>query len=236
MNGFSSHNFDSSKTKLSQGNPRMSKKYLFTGFMIIAILVAAVFSARAALNKEVAFSAEGKIKGSPSAPIKISTWSDFQCPSCALEHKTIHQFMEAHPDAVQLKFNHFPLRGHQHSRLAHISAECAYRLGNFWPYHDKLYDNQDKWAPLQDPKDTFIQYAEEIGLPKNDFVACLSDVEAEKAVLLEKIEGAKLQIERTPTLFVNNERLVGGVELEAKLNALLPKEGEKSGGGPAEAK
>lgn len=205
----------------------MNKRYALTGFVIVAILVAAVFTARAAFHKDTEFSPEGKTKGNPAAPIKVSTWSDFQCPSCALAHQTVHKFMEAHPNIVQLKFNHFPLRGHQHSRLAHIAAECAHKLGNFWAFHDKLFDNQATWSVMQDPQETFIRYAEESGLPKNDFVACLSDVETEKVILLEKIEGTKLQIERTPTLFVNNERLVGGTNLEQKLNDLLPKDGEK---------
>ncbi|MBI4430391.1 MAG: thioredoxin domain-containing protein [Candidatus Omnitrophica bacterium] len=206
----------------------MSKKYFFTGFVIVFVLVAAVFSARAAFQKDTSFSPTGKVTGDPSAPIKISTWSDFQCPSCAVAHKTVHHFMETHPGMAQIKFNHFPLKGHQHARMAHISAECAYRLGNFWPYHDKLYDNQEKWSVLQDPTDTFLQYAEEIGFSRSAFQACLADVAAEKAVLLEKMDGTKLQIERTPTIFVNNERLVGGKDLEAKLNSLLPKEEEKS--------
>ena len=213
----------------------MNKKYALTGFLIIAVLVGAVFAAKAVLHKKAVFSPEGKVKGNPSAPIKISTWSDFQCPSCAVAAKTIHQFMEAHPDTVQVRFNHFPLRGHQHSRIAHIAGECAYKLGNFWAFHDKVYDNQSTWVAMQDPTETFIRYGEEIGFPKKDFVACLSDIETEKAVLLEKIEGTKLQVERTPTLFINNERMVGGTELEAKLNSLLPKEegkGEKPVGQP----
>ncbi len=85
---------------------------------------------------------------------------------------------------------------------------------------------------MPDPTETFIRYGEEAGIPKKDFEACLLDTEAEKAVLLEKIEGTKLQIERTPTLFVNDERLVGGTELEAKLNSLLPKEEKKEGEKP----
>lgn len=210
----------------------MNKKYALTGFFLVVVLAASVFVAKKVLHKEAIFSPEGKVKGNASAPIKVSTWSDFQCPSCAMAAKTIHQFMEAHPDAVQVRFNHFPLKGHQHSRISHIAGECAYRLGNFWSFHDKIYDNQSTWSVMPDPTETFIRYAEETGIPKNDFVACLSDTEAEKAVLLEKIEGTKLQIEQTPTLFVNNERLVGGAELEAKLNSLLPKEEKGEGEKP----
>ena len=207
----------------------MNKKYALTGFLLVAVLVTSVFAAKKAFHKEATFSSEGKVKGNPSALIKVSTWSDFRCPSCAMAAKTIHQFMEAHPDTVQVKFNHFPLQGHQHSRISHIAGECAHRLGNFWAFHDKVYDNQSIWSVMQDPTETFIRYAEEAGIPKSDFVACLSDTEAEKAVLLEKIEGTKLQIERTPTIFVNAERLVGGLELEAKLHSLLPKEEKKEG-------
>ncbi len=210
----------------------MNKKYALTGLLLVAVLVASVFTVKKVLHKEVTFSSEGKVKGNPSAPIKVSTWSDFQCPSCAMAAKTTRQFMEAHPDAIQVKFNHFPLKGHQHSRIAHIAGECAYRLGNFWAFHDKVYDNQSTWSVMQDPTETFVRYAEEAGIPKKDFEACLLDIEAEKAVLLEKIEGAKLQIERTPTIFVNGERLVGGAELEAKLNSLLPKEEKKEGEKP----
>lgn len=66
-----------------------------------------------------------RIKGEANAPIKITEFTDFQCPSCAQGSKYLKKFMEGHPKAVHLEMKYYPLNMHRHAFMSARYAECA---------------------------------------------------------------------------------------------------------------
>ncbi len=150
-------------------------------------------------------------KGAATAPIEIVEYSDFQCPACRAAEAPLRGVLRLYGPKVKLVFRDDPLTGlHPRAFDAAVAAECAGRLGKFWPYHDRLYDRQDEWASSKDPKVFFRSYAAALGIKRKAFDACLSGTEAADAVRADMQQAKNRWISGTPTFFINGRRFVGG--------------------------
>lgn len=78
--------------------------------------------------------------GSPTAPVVIVEWGDFQCPFCgAFARDTEPALLTQYVDAgkVRLEWRDFAYLGPES-----VAARAAGRQGKFWAYHDALYAQQ----------------------------------------------------------------------------------------------
>ena len=203
----------------------MNIRYLVTGIVLIAVLVGGIFwlKQRGAVNPQRATIAgiqNTKTKGPQNASIRIVEYSDFQCPACQKSQQTLQQIMERFPGKMSLTFKHFPLAAHQGSPLVHQAAECAHEQKNFWPYHDRLFAQQNQWAFAPNLSEILLIYAKDLGLDLDAFANCLADPKIRNRVLAEKTQGEALQIKSTPTFFINDERAVGLIELQRKMGEI----------------
>jgi protein-disulfide isomerase len=118
------------------------------------------------------------IRGNPDAPVKLVEFSDFECPFCKGFHATVKQLMDEYgkDGRVAWIYRHFPIDSlHSKARKEAQAAECANELGGndaFWAYSDKLFEI----TPSNDRLDLSLlpQIAEEIGLDRAKFEACLA--------------------------------------------------------------
>lgn len=86
--------------------------------------------------------------GSPSAPIKLEVFSDFQCPSCRNFYEATLRPMIADYVAqgkVYLVNHDFPLQMHKYSGDAARWANAAAMIGQFGEVEGTLFDHQDAW-------------------------------------------------------------------------------------------
>lgn len=203
----------------------MRKRFVVTGVVLMSVLVSGVLLAKKSSEPvSAARELQGpKIKGPASAPVEIIEYSDFQCPACQRAQAVLHAIEEKYPGQVRFVYRHFPLSGHQWSGIAHQAAECAAGQNRFWEYHDLLFKNQLLWATPQNPADTFIRYAQELGLNLDAFGACLTDEAVKGRIQAEKQSGLDSKVNSTPTFFINGERVVGHVELGIKGEAGIRK-------------
>lgn len=145
--------------------------------------------------------------GPVNSKVLVRLFGDFQCPACRVAEAGVRYAMEKYKDRVQFIWNDFPLTTiHPNARLAANAARCAEDQGKFWEYHDKLYTAQTEWADVKSPQEKFNQYASELGLNKENFSSCLSVQAQNKKVGDDMDEGFKNNVDRTPTVFVNNRR------------------------------
>jgi protein-disulfide isomerase len=90
-----------------------------------------------------------KAAGSPTAPIKIEVFSDFQCPACKNLHDlTLTPLMKDYvaTGKVYLIHREFPLPTHPYSRLAAAYASAAARIGKYQEVSDRLFLFQSSWS------------------------------------------------------------------------------------------
>ena len=113
------------------------------------------------------------------------------------------------PGKVRLVFKDFPLAAHERARPAAEAARCAGALGKFWPYHDRLFANQPRFA-----REELVQYAVEVGLELAPFTRCLDERRFAAAVDADVAQGRAAGVRGTPTFFINGEKLVGAHPLE----------------------
>src|SRR5919202_869771 len=77
----------------------------------------------------------GYVKGSPTAPVEIIEFADYQCPFCqtfaTLQMPTIDERL-IQTGRLRWRYRDFPLQQHPFSRLAAHSAACADEQGKFW--------------------------------------------------------------------------------------------------------
>lgn len=162
--------------------------------------------------------------GEEEAPVKIVEFADYQCPGCgafALQVKPrIMPYIES--GVAQFIYYDFPLGGgHVHAFLAARAARCAGEQeldagtgqDAYWTYHDKLYQEQQSWSSQQSVVGDYVDYAEEVGLQREEFENCLRSDRHAEVVTANRLLGDQLGVRSTPTILVNN-RQVGGNSIQ----------------------
>ncbi len=182
--------------------------------LIFAGLVWAIVSAPPAengnggtTNESVSFNdANDPVKGKVGAAVVVHLYSDFQCPACRASEPAVRYAMEKYGDRVLFIWKDFPLlQIHKNARKAANAARCAQDEGKFWEYHDKLYDTQSEWSN-GDASPKFLAFAGQLGLNSAQFTSCLNADADDAKVAAGIAEGYRNQIDRTPTVFINNRR------------------------------
>jgi protein-disulfide isomerase len=155
--------------------------------------------------------------GSPSAPVQIVEFADYQCPYCQKVHPALAKLQEQLGDKVSVVFKDFPLPMHSNAEKASEAARCAGAQGKFWQFHDALFDNK-KFGLLE-----LKAEAHSLNLDQARFDKCLDSGEEADAVHKDLAEGQKLGITGTPSFFVNGHFLSGAISY-AKLQETVQQE------------
>jgi len=147
--------------------------------------------------------------GPDSAPVKIIEYADFQCPACAYGAPFLMEAVKANSDKVQLTYHHFPLSYHTNAYPAAYAAEAAGKQGKFWEMAEMLYDKQKEWANNNNPTTIFTSYAKALDLDSQRFIQDMDSKEVHQIVQQEEQESERLNIDSTPTYFINGKKVVG---------------------------
>jgi protein-disulfide isomerase len=149
--------------------------------------------------------------GDANAPVTLVEYSDFECPVCRNLHDALRGLLPNYTGKVRVVFKDFPIEQiHPWARTAAIAGRCAYQQDPkaFWKMYDLIYDNQEvisaanAWTKVSD-------YAAQSGLNAETFKACMASPEAADAVNTSRANGVQVEVNSTPTIFVNGRRIVG---------------------------
>ena len=88
-------------------------------------------------------------------------------------------------------------------------VSCAGALGKFWPYHDRLFANQQALDV-----EALKRYASETSLDASRFEQCLSSSKFAERVRDGIAEGTALGVSSTPTVYINGRMLAGAYPYE----------------------
>jgi protein-disulfide isomerase len=157
--------------------------------------------------------AEDHILGNPDADIVIVEYSDLECPFCKAFHATMNQVMDEYgkDGRVAWVYRHFPLTSlHPKAQKEAEATECAAELGGnqgFWDFTNKIYDVTPSNNGLN--LDLLPELAEEVGLDKVAFEACLESGKYEDKVKAQFDDARKAGASGTPyNLFVIGEDII----------------------------
>lgn len=159
-----------------------------------------------------------RTRGSPSAPVTVIEIADFQCPACRMFFtETLPALEHEYVDAgkVRMVFVNMPLvQLHKNAAAAAEFAMCAAVQHRFWPVHDLLFEQQDSWAPLDDPSPYFYSLADAAGLARDSLDACISSGRARQLVMQEAQSVARAGVHSTPSFIIEGGLLPGAAPIE----------------------
>lgn len=157
------------------------------------------------LRQQVA--ATGPSRGPADAPVTLIEFGDYQCPFCRRLEPTLESVLGQYSHQVRFVFRNYPLTQiHPEALHAAQAAVCADRQGKFWAMHDAIYADT---APLGIPSLTAL--ARKVGLDQKQFDACVRSQVPNQAIHADMKAGDQLDVEGTPTLFIDGRYLNGAV-------------------------
>ncbi len=147
------------------------------------------------------------IYGNPNARVSLIEYSDFECPFCKRFHSTAKALADASGGQVNWVYRHFPLAFHNPVAQREAEAsECAAELGGneaFWDFAERLFArtaSNGKGIPGGRLEDL----AQEIGLDKTAFAACMESGRHAAQVQKNYTEGVSLGVSGTPANILRN--------------------------------
>ncbi|HUL80369.1 MAG TPA: thioredoxin domain-containing protein [Vicinamibacteria bacterium] len=170
-------------------------------------------------------------RGQANAPVRVVEFSDFMCPFCRNLAGALTQFVPQAGGRVVVYFKNFPLDNTCNPKLPRathpgscnlaMGAICANYQGKFEAYHDRVFQ-----AEVNNPQPAdVVRLAGEAGLNSAAVEGCLGDPKTKADLAAQVAEGNRLEINATPTLYINGKKL-------PRLNDFVPvvdKEARKKG-------
>jgi protein-disulfide isomerase len=180
-----------------------------------------------------ASTAQGRSLGRGDAPVTLTVWSDFQCPSCKVFSDTIEPRLIANyvvPGKLRIVYRDLDIIGPE-SDAAATAARCADQQGAFWPYHDVLFANQKAENSGAITPGRLKDMADAVGLDRKAFDACLPSTDLLNQVQAETREG-QTRGRATPTLDFGS-RVISGSPPYDQLRVIVDGLIASAGGSPA---
>jgi protein-disulfide isomerase len=153
--------------------------------------------------------------GTAGAPVVVVEFSDFECPFCKEEAKMLRDNLTAsYPKEVHFFYLDYPLESlHPWAKDAAIAGRCIFHqnAGAFWDYHDWIFSHQDDIKP-DNLKEKVVEFMKAKGVDGPQLSTCMDSRATEAEVEKTKAEGRSLEVNSTPTLFVNGRKMVGALQ------------------------
>jgi len=152
--------------------------------------------------------------GAENAPVTIIEYASMTCPHCAqFQARTFPKLKERYIDTgkVRFIFREFPLD--PLAAGAFMLARCADK-DKYFPIIDLLFGTQRDWV-VPNPLQPLLNVAKQAGYTEETFNACLKNQQVLDGIQNVRDRAAKvLNVESTPTFFVNGKRVLGDVSIE----------------------
>jgi len=172
-------------------------KNVIAGLLLFALALTAV---------EPKSAHAGKALGSPTAPVTLEVFSDYQCPSCkTLYEDTLKPLITDYvfKGTVYLIHRDFPLAMHPHARAAAIYANASLRVNKYELVCATLFRQQAIWAAngkIDDAVATVLTPAEMARVR-----ALVKDPQMSGEMEQDIALGVKANVRQTPTMIFTHK-------------------------------
>lgn len=153
------------------------------------------------------------------AKMTIVEFADYRCSHCKHAAPVLHAFVTSHPD-VRLEFQPWPLDGECNSSLNQANgASCLLARASWcaeknkqsgWKVHDYVFGLSEIYPNADAVKADLGSIAQAAGLTPEELRACTESDAAKTAVRAQADVGTSINLEGTPTIYVNKKILQGG--------------------------
>lgn len=162
--------------------------------------------------------------GPESAPVLIVSFDDLECPFCAkMNAQLFPALLDRYKNQVRIVYRDFPLDQHPWAMRAAIDVNCvaAQNGTGYWNLIDYIHAHANEIGGEQKTIAKANEMLDQLardegkkeGLKADVLDACLAKQD-DSVVKTSMREAEALQIQSTPTLFINGEKLEGAVPME----------------------
>jgi len=143
--------------------------------------------------------------GPAGARVIVVEYGDFGCSTCRAWEKqgVMPKILAKYGDSIRFVWRDLPIITDQSPKAAE-AALCAFDQGQFWQYHDLLYQK----APALSVSD-LKSYAAQLGLDAARFNACLDSGQHAAQVEADLHDGLNRGFRATPAFLINGKPLLG---------------------------
>ena len=172
---------------------------------------------------------KGNLLGSENSDVVIELYSDYVCPLCYINNIMLHQ---AAKEFSNIKITHYnypfdkecnpyiSVNMHPNACFMSKAAVAAKKQNNYWEMSSLLYENHPK------EMDELLKLVDQLGFDKEKFIKDFESTQTLKEINEELTMANELDIDATPTMFINGEEIVG-VKPYYELREILIKHGAK---------
>ncbi len=186
---------------------------------VIGIVALAYLSTRPKTGRTVAFDSslpkvesQGYVMGSPTAPVEVTEFGDFECPQCGrfatLTEPDVRTRL-VNTGTIRYRYIDFPLDMHRNTWNASIAAACADEQGRFWEMHDAIFAAQDQWngEATGNPDKVLKQIGEPLVGDKAKFDQCIDDQRTKPKVQAHYQLAIARQLPGTPSFIIGDQQI-----------------------------
>lgn len=176
---------------------------------------------------------KGRIAGDSAAKTWFIIASDFQCPFCRQWHtESYRQFVDEYVRSgkVKVAYINYPLGQHQNAVPSAQAAMCASAQNKFWQYHDALFDTQEKWENLPQPRPVLDSIARQVGVNFDEWSKCVDSDKMLPLIFADRDRAATAGVRSTPSFLIGGQVIAGVVplsELKAVVDSAIAKSASK---------
>ena len=141
-----------------------------------------------------------------SARVTLIEYADFECPFCVAAYPAIEDARSRFRGSLRFVYRHVPRSSRDgFTKQAAEAAEAAAAQGKFWDMQNLLFNNQQAWTAAPTYKQIWKEYAQRIGLNVEKWENDMLGMAAKGRVDEDIRRGKGMNINATPTLFINNQ-------------------------------
>jgi len=163
----------------------------------------------------LALSKDDRILGNPDAPITIVEYASLTCPHCAhFTNEVLPELKKKWIDTgkAKLVLRDYPLD--EPALRAAMIARCAPQ-DRFYAYVDTFFGSLEKWVTARDYRDALARLVKLGGMSREEFDNCLKDTALENKIVEGRLIASKeLDVNSTPTFFINGTKFTGAPTVE----------------------
>ncbi len=160
----------------------------------------------------------------PAGNVTIVDFVDFECPYCRMTNAAFEPVAAERRDRLRIVRRQVPLRMHPHALDAARAACCGERLGQGDAMASALFS-----APVPDlTREGCEKIAQSLGLSLDAYRACVADPKTDASIEADKAIFKAAGGHALPTIWVNNDVLIGAQsreELEKAIDSALAHKG-----------
>ncbi len=175
------------------------------------------------------YRAKGNTLGSENADVVIELYSDYVCPLCYIHNIMLHQAAKEFSN-IKIIHHNYPFdkecnpyisfNMHPNACFMARGAIAARNQGNYWEMSSLLYENQPTNMKAM------LKLAKQLNFNEAKFISDFESDKTSKEIETELNKAVDLNIDSTPTMYVNGDKIVG-VKPYYELKEILIEHGAK---------